>query len=1044
MLEKAIERRFGLLDKKVSQLAHLLFLGASVYGLVVMTYSLAGSLFIAKVGPQSLPLAYILVGTISIPLYSWFSQIVDRYSHERLFQGLLAIGLVSSLILRWLLASDSVIVYYLLFIGIYFQWTIHTDILFPSLISDYFNTLERKRYVPFLTMAQAIGGMIGGGSLSVLAAHFSPRNLLLVMPVLYVAIAFQLFYLERTQDKVETTTSSASSKPPPTAADNWKALPMLLRRYPIVYYLTSSKALWIILYSLAEFQYFSIYSDFFQQRPQDLTQFLGVFNGFNNIAQLLLLYFCTRPLLAKLGVKRMNILYPLTTAVGFLGLALQRGFPVAMYLQLNNGALDTAFDQPVTNLNYNAVPYTFTGRLRSFIDGLFFSIGLVFAGAFLWVGQSIMPPQQMVWLGLILSLVFVVVRYFTAQSYLKSLLSMLRAGSVSLGDVSEGLTQLPPHYAAQVGQLLTGDDRKEQLLGLELAARIDRPSRFITEIEALLSRNDPKLAAAAVTLFGKTDDPGIIAYLRDRIKANDEGIQRIALEALLANKEQLTDDEIRPLVRAEDAQIQALACVAARDADSRDTEIAGVCQHLWESDLEDTTKRAIVRGIRNTGNPKLIPLLRDILIHASAEVTVEGLNGLAELNPVGDTQLAELATTELDHPDPLVRVAATNLLGAIRSPEFMPQVGRGLEDLDLNVRLRAAEALAKYGDRCLPLVEKFLDSSRPEQTEAAIAAAAKVNTRRARNLLYSYLKPDYDRVGRILHWRRQIPGDRRAWQSLDVTLKDYCDRVVQRVLHAVASFGHKQTLVYVRQILGTKDARRRANAVEALASIKHRRFVVPILPLIEYAEDGSDSRSRFGVDRDRAHKLLEAAFASDDRWIRIGAVLVLAAENYPPPDALFKERDRLVKDVANRAFCLDKNGRTQDNSNIERVLFFKTTPLLGSLSLDELLPISRAFQKKAFETGQTIYQEGDLATELCVVYRGKVAEKTGQTELYFNTGDHFGIDNLFAGGAEIRYTSTWVADSDCTLLVLSRDSFLILNDLFPKLLACLSQMSLGF
>ena len=94
--------------------------------------------------------------------------------------------------------------YYALLIVIFFQWDFNNNLLYPGLLTDYFTTIEYKRYAPFIGIAQAVGTLVGGGITIALSRYFPSRELLWSLPI-FMAIAFgQLVYLEKSQRRLQT------------------------------------------------------------------------------------------------------------------------------------------------------------------------------------------------------------------------------------------------------------------------------------------------------------------------------------------------------------------------------------------------------------------------------------------------------------------------------------------------------------------------------------------------------------------------------------------------------------------------------------------------------------------------------------------------------------------------------------------------------------------------------------------------------------------------------------------------------------------------
>ncbi|NES82205.1 MAG: cyclic nucleotide-binding domain-containing protein [Moorea sp. SIO2B7] len=767
-----------------------------------------------------------------------------------------------------------------------------------------------------------------------------------------------------------------------------------------------------------------------------MTTFLGIMRIVNNLIPFIILYFVTRPLINQLGVIQMNLVYPLTAFASFVGLALNFNLSAAVCANLNSDGLDDSINQPIHNLNYNAVPHRLLGRVRMISNGLFYALGLATAGCVLWVSKMLLTPFEITLIGISLSGIFLIVRYLMGKSYLKSLLSMLRSGSVKLDDVSEGLNHLPTEYSPQINQLLTSGNRYDQILGLELASRSDPPSQFLPQVEELLQGKDTAVRRGIIKFCSASNHSEINLYLRRQLAFKDESKQLIALEALIASKNYLSDRELNSLFQSFNTEIQALACIAAEEAGSNDAEILTFCEKVWESQLDSSTREVVIRGIRSTKNRNLIPLLQNMLTDATLDVKREGLDALAFLANSGDLHLADLAAKELTNPDPLVRAAAFKLMGVVHNPRLLLDVAIGLENPNLAVRLWAAAALANYGEKSLPVAKIYLTSPRLEVVEAAIAAIAKVKTRSAADILYNHLKPDYQLVSQTLEWIQEIPKNKPHWKILEIVLRDYHQRLVHRVLYVLSSLDHEGTLKDVRQILHTTNPRLRANAIETLASFKHRRFVIPILPLLEDSDGGNGNFYTTKVLTEEV--LREEIMEASDRWIRLGALFVLSHYPTPIPERLLKDLDPLVQRVAQSLFTGQQENFPEDDWFLNQIFFLKTTFLLKNLFLDELLLINPVLQEKYFRAGEKICSLEKGVRELYLVSEGTILLSSAKNPIAeLEKGDSFGEMTLFD---DSHLEVAVVAKTDCSVITLSRKQFEVLINTCPRLLLCFSQL----
>ena len=1024
MISQFIEQRFGLSIWKVQRLAHLLFLGVTILTYNILAMTIANSLFLSHAGSENLPLFYVLIGLVSMPAYAVFSQLIDRFSRPQLFRYMLVFAIAMALGMRLLITLDTLWVYYLIFIAIFFQWDLYNNILLPNLLMDYFTALEYKRYAPFMGMAQAVGILLGGGLTSVLSQFFTTEDMLLSLPFVCAVAIAQLMYLERSQRRIETNRSQT----PVNIIEALRTFPDLVKRYPIILFLASSSFLLVIIYITSEFEYLSIYAQTFTN-DRELTSFLGLLRVANSILQMVILYCFTRPLLQRLGVGRMNLVYPVTTLASLLGLAFNFNLKAAIATNVNSDGLYKGINLPVHQLNYNAVPHEFMGRVRSLSDGFFYAIGLTLAGGVLWIVQSFLTLEQIIWIAISLTVLLLMVRLFMGNSYVQCLEVMLRSDALNLDEIGEGLMQLPPQSSPIIHDLLKSDERYTRIKGLELAAGLGQPSQFLSDVQELLGETDPDIRRGIVKLFSHKPDLDTIHHFERLLDAPNSHVRATALEVLIANQQPLEQEQLRSRLGDISQEVSLLASVAATQMGMiNNPQIKTTCEQLWQSDLDSITGQAIVRVVSCSGNPELIPPLTRILAHATPEVKREGLETLATLAHPGDWELAELAVSELEHPDPWVRAAAFNLLGITRCKGMLRYVAIGLGDHHPQVRRCAAVALATYGEQGLALAQDSLSSSNPDVVDAAIAAIGQVRTKQASDILFEYVSADFQQVTRSRQWQQQLPQDNPSWQPLAIAIADYHQRLIQRVLYILSCLGHSRTVNVVQRLLYSTDSRDLANAIETLASLSHRRFVLPLMPVLEQLISDDQPGTRIRVNsqwmRTKGYHLLLEALESRDRWIKIGALIALAGV----PSALMKDPDPLVKAVVQQIFQPLDQQPSLKNFFMSRLLLLKNVALLKNLSLDELLLIDQALEQEHVLAGETIYTEGSWGNHFYIIGEGSVRLVKDMDEVqcdlkYLSAGQHFGEVTLFDNAP---HWDGAIAVKDCTLLKLEKNRFISL------------------
>jgi len=115
----------------------------------------------------------------------------------------------------------------------------------------------------------------------------------------------------------------------------------------------------------------------------------------------------------------------------------------------------------------------------------------------------------------------------------------------------------------------------------------------------------------------------------------------------------------------------------------------------------------------------------------------------------------------------------------------------------------------------------------------------------------------------------------------------------------------------------------------------------------------------------------------------------------------------------------------------QKVDLLKKVPLFSSLSQRHLKEIGKHADQVQVEKGRVLVQQGRTGWEFIFIVEGKArVEKNGKVIRQLSGGDFFGEISLIDG--EPR-TSTVIAETDMTLLIVHKTSFDHLLDKIPGL-----------
>jgi len=1023
MFLSLLKKRLGLSEDQLKRLGAFLLLALTLVGTQGLASLLARSLFLANAGADKLPLLYTLTPICIITISGFFSQVIGRFSHKRLLQLLLlgsALFMSGLRILGWL---DSGL--YILFIFYIFSEVVSVLVIkigFWNLVADYFTTLELKRYTSYLNLASSLGYLLANTIAGIALQVIEPSVLVIALPGLYGLAIAEMVYIEIDQNDIEVNElHQQPQKHVETLKDSLRQFPQLISRYPIILFLSANTFLLLLVRLLGEYQYSAIYADSLDN-AQQLASFLALMAALLSLLEFGLSSLVTPWLIQKMGVRRMNLIYPLTTLASFIGLFLAPGLGSAVFTNINQRSLNYGMAEAVRLLNYNAVPPRILGRFRVLSEGLFSPIGQILGGLILLSAQHLGSLTTTTLLGIGLSIIHSGVSYFTGRSYLESLMTMVTEGLVNLDGVKTGWVTLPSSYQEEVQNMLTSGDRQTQLLGLQLATRLPNPSQVLPEVKTLFSHTHAELRQGVVTFLSQIPSQDQHFCTRNLLDSTDQLARAIALELLILCQQPVPEPERSQFWAMGDAEIRALITLAELQLSktSLPTNL-----EAWAVDLPSYSQRNLIHIIARSCNPDLLILLEPLIRHAPLEIQQQGLRYLTALECHNNPQIRELVASQLGHSDPQMRATAIEILGKAPEENLLPYLAQALMDCHPHVRQQAAQALAHAGEKALHWVEYYLESPDSEVVNAAISTLGYMGTPQAEDRLYEYLAPELHQFSRSWEWLQHLPADRPQWKLLAIAIDDYQKRVLERVFHTLSTLGCSATLDALKQVIHSHNLRDRANAVETIASLRYRRFVQPLLPFLETWASGQSLEQEINADaqwmKTQGYKLILECLASQDRWLELGAMVALM----DIPQLLIQTPDPLVQDVAKTLFPA-RGQVCHQEPTLQRIYILTRVDLFRHFCLDELLLINQELIEEHFAPQEAIVAEGSLRHHLYILSSGtaQIVKTMGGRQKILATlssGDYFGEAQLF------NQNPAWVdviAETDCTLLKLESDRFL--------------------
>ncbi|GAB5554580.1 MAG: hypothetical protein Sapg2KO_41710 [Saprospiraceae bacterium] len=330
--------------------------------LLVIKPSVSG-LFLAEVGVEQLPLAFIMVAFLAVLLSRIYNFLLGRISFQQILLGTLSLSVLLLLFFGWALQSSfrGRWVYYAFYV-----WSSVFGVLVASqfwiFASMLFNVREAKRLFGFISVG-AISGGIFGGYLSVLLSNIigSEQQVFVAAVLLGFCLPITYYIWQKNVAGVHSTFERRKRVP-----KTERPLRLILQSDHLTY-LAGIIGVSVIVAKLVDYQFSAIAAARISD-PDELTAFFGFwFSNFNLISlgiQLLI----TRRIVGTLGIGSSLLFQPVAILFGAILLFLIPGLGFAIFIKLADSSLKQSINKAAFELLSLPIPARIKNQTKTYID----------------------------------------------------------------------------------------------------------------------------------------------------------------------------------------------------------------------------------------------------------------------------------------------------------------------------------------------------------------------------------------------------------------------------------------------------------------------------------------------------------------------------------------------------------------------------------------------------------------------------------------------------------------------------------------------------
>ncbi|UEM22062.1 HEAT repeat domain-containing protein [Skermanella mucosa] len=689
----------------------LAVLGALASGGILVLTTSSAALFLAKEGSDAMPVFYILLAAVSIPLASAVSAVLSRWLTLRVSAALCLASALMGMVLWAMAVAETPGATHAAYIAAY-SLEILYDTLFWLLASEYLTTLDMKRHAAQLAMAFGAGGVGGGLIGSALSHVVATQTLFLVSSVLFGLALLQCLRIGRRLERL----GDGEDEDECGILDALRSLGGTIAGFPLIAAIGLGILLMSALFCLQDYLAMVVYAEAFEDEDA-LAGFLALVYSAQQAAELVILALFGRLVLERGSPLLRNLIFPATTLLSLAGLFLVWGLPAAIVMHMNANAVSNAIFEPVKTLNYAAIPYRVLGQVRMLVEGAIYPAGIALSGVgLLWL-QGWADTRTVLLVTMGLAALFAAVCASIGVGFLPSLLKSLRrraagpldsrrrggAHRFSRADILALHAHPDPQVRRHAGELARkfapdlaldlaldgGAGRPAQAPASRGAVVVLDPVRHIQALARMLEQGSAEARQNAAEALGRCGDAAVPEIL-PRLASRRPEVANAAVLALGAigtrRARRILLDHLAPLYRQAHYNLHGLAAVTGLFDPSQSLV------DVMTAAIRASNRRIIWRVLMvkaALGNKRDIRLLYSLAHSSDARIRADAIEALSSL-PTGRFIRPVLALLEAGAGD---APPAADSPRAVRSPTQAAGAVMRAASADRWTRLLAARLL---------------------------------------------------------------------------------------------------------------------------------------------------------------------------------------------------------------------------------------------------------------------------------------------------------------------------------------------------------------
>lgn len=998
----------------------------------------SASLFLTNAGINKLPLMLLIAAVVNTAAVIIYVALSARRDNRSLFSLILKMGLFTLIPAQLAAGRYPVISSYVIY-AISELMLSSIQLHFSVYLADYFDTRQAKRLFPVILAGSKLGGITGGLILTLVTRYVGSTNILLFWAATIVG---SFFILKRINTIFipEVFDYEKNKKESSKFFQHIKSGIKFLKGSSLLKAIASGVFMLGFLSVVIKFLYSGVFVKTFPKTDQ-LTSFFGIYIVASNVLGFLVQILISNRLIDSLGLGAANLAYAISFSSGFAGLALFPGLPSAIWARFTDEHLESAIQDPVESLLYNAIPDTERVRARALSSGMIKPISEITGSVCLQFMKNIFQPVSIAWFGLGASAIYIVIVTWQNRGYVQGLMRMVREKTLSLEDLENlrwekaSRRDLDKLYAMASGKDESVRDSAANLL-LHLDEDIDfdilRKSFFdwSTDIQQEYLRN----------YFRRWNDIDE-DFLKTALEHCDTPVKALVIEYFI----EMASPTARSIIygylhQQENLELQNYAIRFFMITGFEGKEEAEKILEQRLHAVDEEIIHANLSIIRQLFDESRISYVEDLTYHSKRTIAIDAVNTLGIIyQPRGREEFEMLTLVEdLIHRGGYHEVrAAVRILGK--------KIGSTERDLLIHLLDTNSAPLKKLiidtlvqnypGDTNVYL--RFLEAPNIPLTakENILSIIQRLQKKpdpgRLKEILKSFIK-EYFQLIREQGWLLKNELSSSLMGEINERKKSQIRIIILRFLEVLL---HQKVVLSIEKALLSRNLRLISNAMELFENLWDKKQAGDLISLLypeSFEEELKLSRKFTREETLQLSSFVERYLKHElPRW-DICAVIMLISDTHKIEkfqdeiQPFCDHSDTLVQEIARSVLTgkIQKRSKTEMLTTIEKIIYLKNAPIFKSLKMDELKMVADISREHNYVEGENIIEKGELGDTMFIIASGEVEiylpGKERKRLVVLKESEFFGEMALF--GEDVRSASA-DALKPTKLLCLERSHF---------------------